>query len=250
MRFFRCLIQAYLYLRYHFHQLTQTGAFGSKGAKFIDNFDTINGHALKKALFKYYIKQFHESSCSVASVVTVINAIRSTQKRAFIPITQMEILEKVRTAHWKERMGPNGYHGRRGLPLSLLEKVMADSFAVYQVNYRKLMAVQMKKNSRRTSYLKKELLDRLITFEKQGRSVIVAHFDQGVYLKSENIPHISPIGGFDQSSGLVTILDVDHFQPNPYQIDFDTFYSGLASDYHHVFRPFGYNSGGYIWIQL
>jgi len=46
------------------------------------------------------------------------------------------------------------------------------------------------------------------------------------------------------------VLDVDAEVANPYRIDFDTFYRGLASNYHHILRPFGYTGGGYIYIRL
>ena len=72
----------------------------------------------------------------------------------------------------------------------------------------------------------------------------------GRYVRALNIPHISPVGSFDPKNMTVTVLDVDSSQENPYRVTFDTFYSGLSSDYGHIFRPFGYGSGGYVFIRL
>ncbi|MCG6911518.1 MAG: hypothetical protein LJE94_15540 [Deltaproteobacteria bacterium] len=58
------------------------------------------------------------------------------------------------------------------------------------------------------------------------------------------------VGAFDPHGGQVTVLDVDAEVAHPYRIDFDTFYRGLASNYHHILRPFGYTGGGYVYIRL
>lgn len=250
MRLLRYMLRFYLEIRLQFHKSTGTGAFGPHGAVYLEPTAPVKGHALKRALSLHYVKQFHESSCSVASVVTVINALGSLQQQNFSPVTQMDILKKVRTGHWQERMGPNGHNGRRGLPLQLLREVTEASLKAYDINYESVMAVQASKRTYLSAKIKEDLRQRLKIFEEYGRGVMIAHFDQGEYVQSENIPHISPVGGADPISGKVTILDVDRYQKNPYEIEFDTFYRGMASNYHYLFRPFGYGSGGYVWIEL
>ncbi len=251
MHFLRHVIRPYLAMRLRYHKITASGPFGPDGAIYLNpQTSTSNGNQLKKALCIHYIKQFHESSCSVASVVTVINALGTHQRSDFHPITQMDILEKVRTGHWKERMGPNGHNGRRGLPLMLLREVTEASLNAYGLYYKGVSAVQVVKRGHSNPQIKKLLIERLEAFECCSRGLMIAHFDQGVYVKSENIPHISPVGGYDSRTRKVTVLDVDRHQKSPYKISLDTFYAGMASNYHHLFRPFGYGSGGYIWIQL
>lgn len=250
MRLLRYIIGSYLQIRLKLHKTTGTGAFAPNGAVYLDRAAPNGGHALKRALAKHFIKQFHESSCSVASVVTIINALGSLQQSNFSPITQMDILNRVRTGYWKERMGPKGHNGRRGLPLQLLKDIAEASLAAYRIEYRSISAVQAVKHTNQSEAIKQTLRHRLNAFEKEGEGVMIAHFDQGVYVRTENIPHISPVGGFDSINDRVTILDVDRYQRKPYHVGFNTFYNGLASDYHHFFRPFGYGSGGYVWIEL
>ncbi len=244
------IMRGYLYLRYFFHKITGTGTFGADQADTILTPYEETQNPLKNALFHHHVKQFHESSCSVASVVCVVNAIlEKTGTLNHSPITQQEILEKVRTAHWKERMGDNGYKGRRGLPLEVLGQVVKASLDAYGINYHILETIQTQ-GEKNASQPRKNLLSRLKTFETQGDCLIIAHFDQGCFVRELNIPHISPVGGFDPETQTVTILDVDPSQQHPYQISFDTFYKGISTHYNHVFKHFGYGRGGYVYIQL
>ena len=251
MLILKYIMRGYLYLRYFFHKITRTGTFGVDRADIILTPHKKIENPLKNALFRHHIKQFHESSCSVASVATVVNAILEKDRTLnHGPITQQEILEKVRTAHWKERMGTNGYKGRRGLPLEVLGQVVKASLAAYKINYHSLEIVQARGGRNPSLPIRAKLLSRLKQFETQGNGLIIAHFDQGCFVQELNIPHISPVGGFDPITQKVTLLDVDPSQPHPYQISFDTFYKGISTHYNYVFKHFGYGRGGYIYIQL
>ncbi|MDY0219868.1 MAG: phytochelatin synthase family protein [Desulfobacterium sp.] len=247
----KMMMRTYLYLRYFFHKTTGTGSFGSDRADYILTPYEESENLLKNALFRHHVKQFHESSCSVASVVNGINAILDRRGvKDFVPITQQQILERVRAGHWKERMGEDGHNGRRGLPLMVLAQVVEKSLEVYGINSRLIEAVEAQPRGRRSRFIRKTLESRLKQFEKRGDCLIIAHFDQGSFVRELNIPHISPVGGFDVETGKVTILDVDPSQPHPYQISFDTFYRGISTDYNHAFRPLGFRRGGYIFIDL
>lgn len=247
----RLMMRTYLYLRYFFHKTTRSGSFGREQADYIMTPHAETENLLKNALFRHHIKQFHESSCSVASVVNGINAILERKGvKDLIPITQQEILERVKAGHWKERMGEGGYNGRRGLPLTVLAQVVEESLNVYGINYKLIETVQAESRGRRSRLIRKTLESRLKQFEKKGDCLIIAHFDQGSFVRDLNIPHISPVGGFDVETGKVTMLDVDSSQPHPYQISFETFYRGISTDYNNAFRPFGFGRGGYIFIHL
>ncbi|MBW1695776.1 MAG: phytochelatin synthase [Deltaproteobacteria bacterium] len=246
----RALIHSYLFFPYVWHKLTRSGPFGRNRPEYVNDPVISDGNPLKAALARHHIKQFHESSCSVASVVTAINAIRKLQYPDMPPIGQEEILDTVRTAHWKERMSKTGYKGRRGLPLPVLGEVVEGSLAAYQITYRHVETVYASKDPAEAETIREVLRKRLYAFEKEGNCLIIAHFDQGAYVPALNIPHISPVGGFDPESGRVLILDVDPYQETAYWVTFDTFYAGLASNYNHVLRLFGYRCGGYVFIEF
>jgi hypothetical protein len=249
MDLIRLIIRAYLLIPYHFHKLTGTGAFGIRAAEYIPGPIASDGNPLKKALLQHHVKQFHASSCSVASVAACVNALLAEKTDGRAPITQKDLLETVKSANWKERMGRNGHKGKRGLPLALLGEVVKSSLDAYGLAYEAVETVQMPANSQIAGEIRKILWQRLHDFETAGSGLVIAHFDQGQYIPALNIPHISPVGGFDASNGRVTILDVDRDQAMPYHISFDTFCRGLSSNYHHVFKPFGYGRGGYVYIR-
>lgn len=251
MIFLKWVIRPYLYMQYYFQKFTNTGSFGKNSVVYLRAPYKPVGNFLKDGLFKYHVKQFHESSCSVASVVSVLNTL--LQRQGILngfPVTQQGLLEKVRTAHWKERMSDNGYKGRRGLPLKILGQVVAASLEVYSIHCQSIETIQVTNDPVDSKKARRLLRSRLEQFEKKGNCLIISHFDQGSFIPEFHIPHISPVGAFDPVSGNVTLLDVDSSQPHPYTISFDTFYKGLSYNYNLAFRWFGYGEGGYIFIEI
>lgn len=244
------VIHGFLHIRYFVNKITGGGPFGPHGAIYLENRVPEKSNPLKAALFKYHVKQYHGSSCSVASVVTVINALRDLQQGETHPITQLEILEKVRTGFWKERMSPGGHRGRRGLPLPLLGEIVESSLNAYGLQYKAVETISGTKDPAQKQDLKERLRNCLVDFETRGDCVIIAHFDQGAFVRTLSIPHISPVGAFDLRNDEVTVLDVDPEQVRFYKVPLDTFCAGLFDNYPIIMRPFGYRTGGYVCITL
>jgi len=245
------LMRSILYLRYFFHKLTATGSFGRYRARAAPPAPTVPCNPIQAGLYRHHVKQFHESSCSVATVACVVNTLLETRGRMpASPVTQLDLLDKVTAAHWKERMGPDGYRGRRGLPLPVLGQVVTASLQVFHIDYQTIDVVQAPRDPARTAAFRRTLRYRLERFQRQGDRILIAHFDQGSLVQDLNIPHISPVGGFDPSTGAVTILDVDTFQPYPYTVGFNPFHRAISTHYLHLFHLFGYGRGGYIHIRL
>lgn len=245
----RYMIRSLLILRYHFHRITRTGSFGTDAAAPIELPYRETGNPVKDGLFRHHVKQFHESSCSVASVVNVVNTLLElNHSLPSPPLTQQKILETVRTAHWKERMEPGGYRGRRGLPIHVLGEITRSALQTYTIPVASIETVQAGREN--PEKFQNTLEKRLVEFETQGRCILIAHFDQGSFVRDLNIPHISPVGGFDPHTRKVVLLDVDPSQKKPYAVSFSRFCSGIFTHYHYMFRPFGYGRGGYIYIKL
>lgn len=246
------LIRPYMILQYHVGKTMQTGSFGKDGGRYIKTPYQPSGNFIKDGLHRNHVKQFSESSCSVASIASVINTLleRAGRSEKDSPVTQQDLLDNVRAAHWKERMSPGGHKGKRGLPLSSLGRVVRAGLDTYSIPYKSLEIVKCYQDRTRAKALKRELKSRLNRFEKKGDCVLIAHFDQGSFLPELHIPHISPVGAFDSAGDSVTVLDVDTTQQHPYQISFDVFYKGLSHNYNFMFRRYGYGEGGYIFIQL
>ncbi len=247
----RYAVRALLTLRYGYHGVTRTGCFGQGQARYFTPgpWDT-SGPSLRAGLFRHHVKQFHEASCSVASVVSVINTLAErTQGTAASPITQAQLLDRVKAAHWKERMGPNGHNGRRGLPIEVLAQVIQASLSAYAIPHTAVDVIRARKG-KDAAAVKAKIKTCLKAFQIKDNCLIIAHFDQGSFVKEMNIPHISPVGGFDPKTEQVIILDVDPCQPFPYTLPFFRFYNGLATAYGGLFKPFGYGRGGIVVIRL
>ena len=244
MPILRMIIHSLLHGWYIFRKLRKTGPFGEFQVSYHNGPPPAGANALKKSLFAHHIKQYHEASCSVATMVTVVNAVKCLAEENFSPISQMDILDAVTTGNWKKRMSDKGDNGRRGLPLSLLQEIAQSSLDVYNIRYSRVEMIRAIRNPSMSRPTIQTITERLERFETAGDCLMIAHFDQGGFVPTLNIPHISPVGGFDPESRMVTILDVDPEQKQPYSIPFEAFYKGLSSNYHYLFSPFGIRKRG------
>jgi hypothetical protein len=255
MMLFKYSMRIYLLLRYFFHKISRTGTFSPRhSSHYLTEPYKNAGNSIKDGLHRHHVKQFHDSSCSVATVASAINTLAQRQGLGSLepfPVTQQDLLNTVTAAHWKERMGANGYKGRRGLPLEVLGEVVRESLKVHSIAHKTVEIFRTPgPHSPATAGARKRLRQGLAAFETQGSCLVLAHFDQGSFIREMNIPHISPVGGYDPVSDRVKILDVDPSQPHPYEISFGVFYQGIFTRYQNVFRKFGYGRGGCIFIWL
>ncbi|MDJ0784863.1 MAG: phytochelatin synthase family protein [Desulfosarcinaceae bacterium] len=250
MMLVRRLMFGGMYLVYGYSRLMGLGPFGGSRPVYQHDPPRPSGNRLKDALHRQHVRQYHEAACSVASVATLLNAIRHCSGRRPMPepITQQALLAKVKCGQWKQRMAPDGHNGRRGLPLDLLGEVVVASLTAYGIGPLKVEVVPTP--PRPAKRVKDRLRDRLVRFEERGDCLLLAHFNQGDLVPALSIPHISPVGGYDRRSDRVLILDVDPDQPSHYSVTFERFYRALSCRYLGLLRHFGYRGGGYVFIQL
>jgi len=205
-----------------------------------------------EALQSGFVMQFNEAACSVASVATVLNAmlILLNRKSDVGPITQERILEKVKAGNWAERISREGFRNRRGLPIAELGIVVKSSLEQFDIPYKTVAVVPLGKDFPGISDLREELFQRLFQPERTGNCFMIAHFNQGIFIKGLHLPHISPVGAVNPKTKRVLILDVDSYVKEPYWVSFDTFFKGLSWTYAGILRKYGYTGGGYVWICL
>lgn len=246
----RSFIRLYLYIPFYFQKLSKTGSFEKGRVEMVREKTPATGNPLKRALWKHYVRQYHEASCSVASVATVVNALGEVINGQAGEISQRDLLDQVKTANWKKRMSPEGDNGKRGLPLALFGDVVKDSLETFQIPYSSIETIDPLIGALSAGEKREAFRNRLQEFETLGNGLIIAHFNQGAFIPDLNIPHISPVGGYDDRTDRVTVLDVDQLQSAPYSIPFERFYLGISKPYHLPFRLLGLNNGGYIYIKL
>jgi len=211
-----------------------------------------NDSPVFEALRSGFVTQFNEAACSVASVATILNAmsILLNRKPESGRITQEKILEKVRAANWAERISREGFRNRRGLPIEKLGIVVKNSLEQFDIPHKTFAVVPLGKDLPNISDLKEELFQRVVKLESIGNCFMIAHFNQGIFIKGLHLPHISPVGAVNPEKKKVLILDVDPYVREPYWVSFDTFFKGLSWTYNGILRKYGYTGGGYVWICL
>jgi len=251
----RYRIMSALFYQSHKYALFNHPPFAKPASRPIENDSSHNPARLSnlsRRLFDHFVIQFNSAACSVASVATVLNTARSlgnkVQKPA--PLTQTDILNAVQVVEWKDRITPSGNKSRRGLPLAELGIAVENSFAQYQIPCDLIETVSFVKHRFNPADEKQILKERLIAFEKSEACFIIAHFNQGIFIKSLHIPHISPVGAYHIEENKVLVLDVDREGPGPYWLSFDKFFEGLTSDYKGRLKKYGYNGGGYVYVEL
>jgi hypothetical protein len=74
------------------------------------------------------------ASCSAATATMTLNAAlaQSPKKADDKVITESDLLDKIKTEHWKERVtSATGYHGRYGANLEELGRMVKQMFIAY-----------------------------------------------------------------------------------------------------------------------
>lgn len=176
----------------------------------------------------FYSAQFNDKACSVASVVTVLNAAR-------VPLKKMSDVMNVRheellassvgqVENWSDRVGEKGFKGEYGTDLKTLAKVTEASFKANGFPDVKVTAVHVEDQSSAT--LKRVRSD-LIANERGSENYIIANFIQKAFTDDFDGGHISPVGAYDASKDRVLIMDVDRQWYEPYWVSFKDFVAGM-----------------------
>lgn len=205
---------------------------------------------LHKALMANYVRQFNEASCSVASSATVLNAARQFLfGNSCKPIGQDEILEGIRVIHWRERISKEGFQGKRGLPIEKLGIAVEACFRQFAVPFSRLEVFPLSPKKQENKQTRHMLLSKMTAVASGSPVFLIAHFNQGALVRGIHLPHISPVGTFDTKEERALVLDVDPEQ-QPYWVSLSALYKAMCSDFGGALRQYGYDGGGYVWIQL
>jgi len=244
---FRHMLRSLLRLRVFYLKILRRGPHGEPARHLPHtDLDTLKtGDDRFKRLVENRASQETESSCSAASVACVINAMGNREKLRVE--NQMDLLETIRAGRWKERLSPEGWQGRRGLPLDVLGDVVPAALRYHEIKAEvEVIPFYPQESEANRTQRARKILDR---FAREPDTYLIAHFDQGAFLPVLTIPHISPVGRWNPDTETVIMLDVDPDQPTPYEISLSRFADGIASDYGGLLRPYGYSHGGLVVIK-
>ena len=197
-------------------------------------------------LSPFYVSQFNELACSVASVTMVLNGITRagrTIKADETNITQEKLLDSVNAVNWKQRVMPGALDEEKGVSLDQLETVVKEAFRQYDVSNYEIERVAVFQADAKTLL---EFRSALSANEANGKDYILIHYIQDVVTEAPGgpYPHISPIGAYDKSQKRVLIMDVDREWYEPYWVSDERLLLSMSK------KTERYGFGGYLWIRV
>lgn len=204
-----------------------TPKYGSKATRLFHAQDYVRHHEAPDfwALMPYYVAQQNERSCSVASVVMMINAIRAGLDLDSHDelITQAMLLEKVGGGKWKFSVGPQG----QGVLLEDLARYVRETLRLYGPRDFEVEVVRLRPDrADRYEHLRAVLVEN----EKSADDFVLAVFWQAELTDDPegNVGHIAPVGAFDEEHDSVLILDPDRQWYEPYWVPLKTLVDGMT----------------------
>ena len=193
------------------------------------------------AMMPYYVSQFNERSCSVASATMVLNSIRATQELTADDelITQEQLLDKIDASNWKKTVGPVG----GGVSIEELGRYLRRAIDIYDLGDYTVDAVRL--NANRTDHLD-HIRQVLKQNERSADDFLIVFFWQKELTDDPEgaTGHVAPVAAFDEENDQVLIFDPDRQWYEPYWVSTETLVAGMSKLDRNTGRP-----RGYVWVR-
>lgn len=188
------------------------------------------------ALAPFYVGQFTESACSLASAAMLVNAGRADRGRRAGSklVTQQALLETVGSELWRAQVA---HDGGRGVGLLQLRDLLAASFAASEVAAGDIEAVPLTQHG--AEHLAR-FRDTLRACETTPGRFVVANYYMAAVIGRGEYGHFSPIGAYDATRDRVLILDVYRVEFEPYWVPAERLFEGMATINRADGEPRGY----------
>ncbi len=178
------------------------------------------------ALSGYYLAQEGGAYCSVATVAMIVNAARARTKLTASDelATQTNLLKKVKTHDWAQKVGALG----RGVGLGEFAPILSDSLKAYGVEVESTEVVVVDADDART---RKKIREILTENEKSDRDLIAVNYLQSEYTGDPEgkVGHFAPVAAYDAVKKRVLIFDPDRQYYEPYWVSEDAFVKGMMT---------------------
>ncbi|MCL9683372.1 phytochelatin synthase family protein [Legionella maioricensis] len=191
-------------------------------------------------LSPYYISQPTDCACSLASVVMIINAIRSSQPLAANQqlATTDNILKRVEDKSWQDNVKKGG----NGVTLDEVKPLMSKALKAYGLKNFTVEVIHTKNTSKETA---EKLHHDLMGAEQTGHVFIIANFNQKFISGTMSVGHFSPIGAYDAQTKRVLIMDTDRELFEPYWVPEKLFLQSMST-----IDEDAHNCRGYLLIKI
>jgi len=188
------------------------------------------------ALAPYYVGQFTESACSLASAAMLVNAARAGFLRGARTklITQSSLLDAVGGELWRAGVENDG---GRGVGLLQLRALLAAAFAAHDLAQAAVEAVPLMEPD-------PETLARFRAVLRAGEAgagrFVVANYYMAAAIGAGDYGHFSPLGAYDAAGDRVLVLDVYRVEYEPYWLPVERLFAAMAIANRRDGEPRGY----------
>jgi hypothetical protein len=188
------------------------------------------------ALAPYYVGQFTETACSLASAVMVVNAGRANMARSAGTrlITQASLLEAVGSDLWRAGVQDDDGHG---VGLVQLKSLLADGLRAHDMASAEVAAFPLAEHAAEALGSFRAALR---TCEAEPGRFVIANYYMAAVIGRGDYGHFSPIGAYDAARDRVLILDVYRVELEPYWVPAERLFEGMATINRADGEPRGY----------
>ena len=178
------------------------------------------------ALLPYYLPQRTDSSCSVASVAMLVNALRAGRRLgADEPlVTEAGLLGALGDREWERATAEGG----EGVDLEQLGALIERVLSAYGLEPYRVDVVHVDSTSEETRARLRAVLSRN---ERSGEDFVLVNFLQSTLTGDPDgaVGHIAPIAAYDASRDRALVLDPDRRWYEPYWVPLDALLEAMAT---------------------
>ncbi len=193
------------------------------------------------ALMPYYVHQFNERACSVASATMVVNALRAQVELTTADelITQGTLLKQISYPDWARAVGPDG----ESVTIEELGDYLRESLKRFGPAKYNVEAVRVDPTDKG---LRERVRRMLVENERSDDDFVLVVFWQALFTDDPEgeTGHIAPLAAYDAEREWALVFDPDREWYEPYWVSLDTLVAGMAR-----VDPDTGNPRGYIWIR-
>lgn len=188
------------------------------------------------SLAPFYVGQFTESACSVASATMVINAVRACLNRGtgIRPATQHAVLHAAGSPAWRAGVERDDGHGAT---LRQLAAYLGAGLRAFTPSPVSIAVVALSDPSTAMLASFRESLRAC----EAGRDIwIVANYYMEQVIGSGDYGHFTPVGAYDDLRDRVLLLDVYRHELEPYWVPTERLFAGMSTTDKTDGEPRGY----------
>ncbi len=190
-----------------------------------------------RGLLDVRVLQHNERACSVACMAMLVNAARAlhSPRSPGKPLSQLDLLHRVGSAHWKSAVGPGG----DGVTLDELAGLAGQSLKVCGIPRFEMDVVHV---DRVTPAARTSVRQTLAEIARSAALFVVANFLHGIYTGDPHgtVGHYALIAGYDPARQSVLVLDPDIRDYQPYWVSEEVLLDGMATHDKSAGRSRGY----------